>query len=99
VVRYILLLVLIVLVARAFWRIVDGVAEGLRGSSGPSRPPARSVAMQRDPVCGTFVVPERAVTLSVGGDLVYFCSATCRDKYRARPSRGSRAESAGGRIA
>jgi YHS domain-containing protein len=84
VVRYILLLALIVLIARAFWRVVDGVAEGLRGSPRSPRQPARSVPMQRDPVCGTFVVPERAVTLSAGQQQIYFCSTSCRDKYRAR---------------
>jgi YHS domain-containing protein len=40
--------------------------------------------MQRDPVCGTFVVPERAVTLLVGQQQMYFCSISCRDKYRAQ---------------
>jgi YHS domain-containing protein len=42
--------------------------------------------MQRDPVCGTFVVPERAIALSGSrGERLYFCSIECRDKYRARP--------------
>ena len=83
-VRLIILLVLIVFVARAFWRVMEGVAEGLRGS--PSKPQQRpsAVPMQRDPVCGTFVVPDRAVTLAVGRDHLYFCSTGCRDKYRAR---------------
>lgn len=84
-VRLLLLLILIVFVARAFWRVIDGVAEGLRGSP-PERPGSRAIstAMQRDPVCGTFVVPDRAVTLAIGSERVYFCSTACRDKYRAR---------------
>ena len=78
-----LLLVLIVLLARGFWRMVDGIVEGLtgRGSAGI---PGRGVQMVRDPVCGTFVLPERALTLSDGRQRIFFCSATCRDKYRAR---------------
>jgi YHS domain-containing protein len=81
--RLLLLLVLIVLLARGFWRMVDGVVEGLtgRGSTGV---PGRGVQMVRDPVCGTFVLPERALTLSDGRQRIFFCSATCRDKYRAR---------------
>jgi hypothetical protein len=81
--RLLLLLVLIVLLARGFWRMVDGIVEGLtgRGSSGV---PGRGVQMVRDPVCGTFVLPERALTLSDGRQRIFFCSATCRDKYRAR---------------
>jgi YHS domain-containing protein len=81
--RLLLLLVLIVLLARGFWRMVDGIVEGLtgRGSTGV---PGRGVQMVRDPVCGTFVLPERALTLSDGRQRIFFCSATCRDKYRAR---------------
>jgi YHS domain-containing protein len=86
--RFVLLLILSVVVARAFWRVVDGVVEGLTGRSagrsGSTGVPGRGVQMARDPVCGTFVVPERAVTLTVGRQRLYFCSDTCCDKYRAR---------------
>jgi hypothetical protein len=87
--RYLLILALIAIVARAFWRIVDGVVEGMRGAPTPSgRTPVAGVPMERDPVCGTFVVRERAITLGTGDHRVYFCSAVCRDKYRA-PRHGS----------
>jgi YHS domain-containing protein len=88
--RFLLLLILSVVVARVFWRVVDGVVEGLTGrpgSAGRSRSmgvPGRGVQMVRDPVCGTFVVPDRAVTLTVGRQRLYFCSDSCCDKYRAR---------------
>jgi YHS domain-containing protein len=45
--------------------------------------------MARDPVCGTYVIPGRAIALSDGTGRVFFCSTDCRDKYRARP-RGRR---------
>ena len=85
--RLLLFLVLSILLSRAFWRIAASFMEGLTG--GERRPtggsaPARGVQMVRDPVCGTFVVPERAVTLPDGRGRVYFCSNACRDKYRAR---------------
>ncbi len=82
--RWVLIGILIVLAARAFWRIVDGIVEGAGGRSRGSNVPRRSVPMARDPVCGTFVVRERALTLTDGRDQVYFCSAACRDSYRAR---------------
>ena len=88
--RFVLLLILSVVVARVFWRVVDGVLEGLTGRPGSEgRPgstgvPGRGVQMVRDPVCGTFVVPDRAVTLTVGRQRLYFCSDSCCDKYRAR---------------
>jgi hypothetical protein len=42
------------------------------------------VKMVRDPVCGTFILPDRAVRLVEGGRDIHFCSTGCRDKYRAR---------------
>jgi YHS domain-containing protein len=82
-----LLLVLATVMARAVWRVVDGVREGLSGRA-PRRQggnvPARGIQMVRDPVCGTYVIPDRAVALADGSRRVFFCSANCRDKYRAR---------------
>ena len=86
-VRFLLLAILITIVARMFWRVVDGIIEGATGQSRASRSArtqAPSVPMVRDPICGTFVLPDRAVTLVDGRHLVYFCSDSCRDKYRAR---------------
>ena len=40
--------------------------------------------LKRDPVCGTFVAPELAVTQEIRGQLVHFCSAKCRDEYARR---------------
>jgi len=84
--RLLLVLVLIIFVARAFWQLVDGIVEGATGRrmAGAAR---RAVAMARDPVCGTFVVPERAIAMTVAGQQLYFCSTACRDRYRAtRPN-------------
>lgn len=79
--RVALLLVLVAFLAQSFWRLIDGIFDGLaRGS----RSPARRVSMERDPVCGTFVVPDRAVTLTEGGRVLHFCSTRCRDAHRAR---------------
>ena len=82
--RFVLFLLLALLVARAFWRLVDGILDGTRGQSRGGSVPSKGVSMVRDPVCGTFVLPERAVTLVNGRTTVNFCSEACRDKYRAR---------------
>ena len=79
-------------VIRAIWKLLQGLMEGLSGRpqstvtrpSPPSDPPALGVQMARDRVCGTYVVPERALSITDGRKSVYFCSATCRDKYRAK---------------
>jgi hypothetical protein len=39
--------------------------------------------MVRDPVCGTFVIPDGALSIGDGKARVHFCSETCRDKYRS----------------
>ena len=77
-----LVLLLFVLIARAFWRAVDGVLEGLSGPAGARTLP-RAARMVRDPVCGTFILPDQAVRLPDGSRSIYFCSTRCRDKYRA----------------
>ena len=61
--RLALFLVLAVVVARAFWRLVDGILEGVTGKRPDGQVPARGVPMVRDPVCGTFVVPDQALTI------------------------------------
>src|SRR5205823_798908 len=80
--RLALYLILAVMVARAFWRLFDGIIEGASGGRRTSGVPDRGVQMARDPVCGTFVVADRAVALVDGRTRVYFCSDACRDKYR-----------------
>jgi YHS domain-containing protein len=81
-------LIMVLVLSRVFWKFVGSALTGMqkKRAAAPPRPAATtsSVHMERDPVCGTFVVPERAVTLSVGREHVYFCSAACRDQYRAK---------------
>ena len=82
--RSLLLFLLLLVVARAVWRLLSGVVQGASsGQSGrsgqPASPPA--VKMVRDPVCGTYVVPGRALELARGRETLYFCSEKCRDQY------------------
>lgn len=82
--RPILLLLLMAFLARAVWRLLEGVVQGAFGPQTPTgqRTQApRGVKMARDPVCGTYVVPGKAVTLTRGGEQIFFCSDECRSKY------------------
>lgn len=83
--RLLLYAVILVLFARAVIRLWRGIAAGTRGEGvpGATRVPQHGVPMARDPICGTFVIREKALTLSVNREQVYFCSDRCRDKYRA----------------
>ena len=85
--RFLLTMVLFVVIARTFWRFVDAV---VRGASGPapqggrrSGPPA-SVKMSQCPVCGTYVVPGKAISIVSSGSPVYFDSEKCRAEYQSR---------------
>jgi len=39
--------------------------------------------LKKDPVCGTYVSTIGTFSTKVNGQYIYFCSAACRDKYRA----------------
>ena len=82
-IRILLIAALMFLIARAFWRVVDGIMEGVSGTRrGGGRAPARAVKLARDPVCGTHVPIDGSVALTVGGTTHYFCSEACRDRFR-----------------
>ena len=86
--RFLLLLVLFMVIARTLWRFVDAV---VRAASGPApQGGARSggatsaVKMQQCPVCGTYVVPGKAISMVSGGQPIYFDSESCRAAYQPR---------------
>jgi YHS domain-containing protein len=87
VLRALLEAIVLLLIVRAAWKLLGGiftVTAGARRTTAtgePRQPPARQLV--RDPVCGTYVSPDSAI--SDGKN--YFCSEKCRDEYRS----GSRA--------
>ena len=85
--RLILYAVVLFLFARAVIRLWRGISQGMSGElPRGAAVPQRGVQMARDPVCGTFVIREKAVTLSVDREQLYFCSDSCREKYRTERS-------------
>ena len=81
--RFILLALLLLLIARAFWRLMDGVIAAAGGTS-RTRAKSRAVKLVRDPICGTFVAPANALSLSADGTTHHFCSEECRLEFRRR---------------
>lgn len=77
--RLILWAVLLVFLTRSLSRLLHGVLEG----AGYRRDdqPQRSVGLVRDPVCGVFVVPGKALSAGTGSATHYFCSEDCRRKW------------------
>jgi len=76
-------LLLILAVIRAVWRLAKGVIEGAgyKRVDGPARV---GVKLERDPVCGTYVSPDKAPALRVSGRTLYFCSDRCRSEWERR---------------
>ena len=84
--RFILLAVLFLVIARTFWRFVDAVVRGASGTAPGGRRPGTpaAVKMSQCPVCGTYVVPGKSVSLVSGGSTIYFDSEKCRAEYQSR---------------
>ena len=83
---WLLRLVIAFIIWRGFSRLLGGIQEGLHGPSDTRVPDTQSpsVALVRDPICGTYVVPSRALTVGSGSDARYFCSENCRRAYVAK---------------
>jgi len=80
--RVLLIALLVLLAIRAVGRLLGGVVRGLTPPSAPDK----GVQMVRDPVCGTFVVPSRALVLTDGSEARFFCSEKCRAAYSLKKS-------------
>jgi YHS domain-containing protein len=87
VLRYLLLLLLFWLIARAFWRLMEGVVRGATSAgpqaSGSSRATG-AVKMSKCPICGTYVVPGKAISLTRDGEVFYFCGDSHRVEFQGR---------------
>lgn len=83
-IRNILLFLLFIFLLRFVLRLVRGVVEGATspspGQTGRSTH-SPAVRMIADPICGTYVVPGKALQLARGGQTLYFCSDKCRDEW------------------
>ncbi len=80
--KLLLWLVLIALVSRSLSRFVKGLLEGAGYQRVNAGPPG--VALVRDPICGMFVVPAKALRAGEGRDALYFCSEKCRREWLVR---------------
>ncbi|HNV02398.1 MAG TPA: hypothetical protein PLN93_06185 [Vicinamibacterales bacterium] len=71
---------------RAIRSLISGIVQGASAPPPPGGriPPDAGERMVRDPVCGTFVLPSRSLFLRDRTGVHHFCSAVCREKYRAR---------------
>jgi len=83
--RFVLLAILLLMAAWAFWRLVDGVIDAFGGTTKRrvrTREGAPPMKLVRDPVCGTWVSPSNARSAQIGSATHYFCSDECRGKFQ-----------------
>ena len=81
IVRFILTLAIIYLAYRLGKYIVQ-LSDKNRQRVSRSHGEIASEDLIKDPQCGTYVPQSSAVKSTIGGEDFYFCSETCRDRYR-----------------
>ena len=96
-VGWLLRLLLLFLVVRAVMLIVGGIVRGLIGAAQvPAEPSQRTGTraaarshgtLVQDPVCGTYVLQERALAMKTADGTAFFCSERCRSAYDAQAAR------------
>lgn len=83
-----LLAVIVITVLRSVIGVVmktmTNVLGGAPRNNAPPRRPSVPLSgeLKKDPVCGTFIAVSSAIQKRVGGEVYYFCSAECRDKFQ-----------------
>jgi len=79
---WILRLLIAALLIRAVWGFISGVIRGVSAPRQQGSREKRGISLARDPVCGTFVEPARALQAREGSTVHYFCSEDCRQSFR-----------------
>ena len=83
-----LVLIFVFAIIRSIIGMITRTVSQIMKPSEPAQAPRQASGvrsageLRKDPVCGTFVSAETSITKKVGGELLHFCSADCRDKYR-----------------
>ena len=86
-ITYLLISVVLISVLRMVIGVASKAFAGLFSSPAQRRTSPTSAGvhkggeLKRDPVCGTYILPDTAITQTVGGEVIYYCSQTCRDKH------------------
>ncbi len=79
--------VFVVVIFRVLWRLVTAALGASREL--PPSEPIRQGEMVRDPICGVYVLRQRAIEEKRGDKLMYFCSEQCRAAFRLSEARVS----------
>ncbi|MCC6163896.1 MAG: TRASH domain protein [Acidobacteria bacterium] len=61
--------------------------EGRQAPAGPGRVARSNGTLVQDPVCGTYVLQDRALSMRTPTGDAFFCSERCRSAYDAQAAR------------
>ncbi len=84
---YIFLAIVLITFLRSIVGVVAKVLSGLLEPGAGARAfskPRKAGELKRDPVCGTYVSTATSIKKTIGGEVVYFCSAACSEKYQKK---------------
>jgi YHS domain-containing protein len=84
--RLLIALVIAISVIRSVVNFIQRLWSGSQPQRAVPRPSvnasgAVTTMLQQDPVCGTYVAVDSSLKKIVGGRVIHFCSAECRDRY------------------
>jgi YHS domain-containing protein len=86
---YLLGIIFLITIIRALSGLIGRAVGDLFQPSSPERPGPASASgtaaareLKKDPVCGIYVSTATKLKKTVGGKQHYFCSETCRDKFK-----------------
>lgn len=85
--EFVLPLLLFLFVRSLLSNFFSGRRRSRPRDAGPTAPPPAvrpGGKLFKDPICGTYVSSDTAVTLTMNGETSYFCSAACCEKFTAR---------------
>jgi len=79
--RNVFRLFVILVVALTLRQVVLMIMRAFSGNPQPVQRAESGGELKKDPVCGTFVAVTSSIKRNVDGQVVHFCSTTCRDRY------------------
>ncbi len=94
---WLLRLLFLFILIRALMLLVGGLVRGLMNAAQvppdedagrrPGGVARSSGTLVQDPVCGTYVLQDRALTMKTSEGTAFFCSERCRSAYDAQAAR------------
>ena len=85
---YLLLIIFLITIVRAVAGLIGRAVAQLFQPNAPQHSRSGSTAtpaggeLRQDPVCGIYVSTETKIRKTVNGKTYYFCSESCRDKFK-----------------